>query len=55
MILFSYSVFDRCSGAYDRPFFAISDAAAIRSFSDIAVAADHPIGAHPEDYTLFRS
>ena len=49
-----YSIFDTASGLYSRPFFTQSDAEAIRSFSDIAVDAEHPIGRHPSDYTLFR-
>ncbi len=49
-----YSIFDTASGLYSRPFFTLSDAEAIRSFSDITQDAEHPIGKHPEDYTLFR-
>ena len=49
-----YCVFDRASGIYDRPWCANSDGAATRSFTDICSDADHPIGKHPEDYTLFR-
>jgi len=49
-----YSIFDNASGLYSRPFYAQSDGEAIRSFSDIACDADHPIGMHPADYTLFR-
>ncbi len=49
-----YSIYDTASGLYSRPFFTPSDAEAIRSFSDIAVDAEHPIGKHPEDYTLIR-
>lgn len=49
-----YCVFDRASGAYDRPWCARSDDEAVRSFTDIASDADHPIGKHPEDFTLFR-
>ena len=37
-----YTIFDTASGA------------AMREFSDLAVNADHPIGKHPEDYSLFR-
>ena len=51
---FVYAVFDRASGVYDRPFVGQGDGAVMRSFGDIAVSADHPIGQHPEDYTLFR-
>ena len=49
-----YTVFDSASASYDRPFVAPSDNAAIRSFSDIAVGDEHPIGKHPEDYSLYR-
>ncbi len=49
-----YSIFDSASGLYSRPFFTQSDAEAMRSFEDIATDADHPIGKHPEDYSLFR-
>ncbi len=49
-----YSIYDTASGLYSRPFFTPSDAEAIRSFSDIAQDAEHPIGKHPEDYTLYR-
>ena len=49
-----YAIFDRASGIYDRPWCAHSDQAAIRSFTDIAQDAEHPIGKHPEDFTLFR-
>lgn len=49
-----YSIFDTASGLYSRPFFTQSDAEAIRSFSDIATDAEHPVGKHPSDYTLFR-
>ena len=49
-----YSIRDRCSAVYDRPWVAHSDAAAIRSFTDIATDKEHPIGRHPEDFTLFR-
>jgi len=49
-----YSIYDTASGLYSRPFFTQSDAEAVRSFKDISLDADHPIGKHPEDYTLFR-
>ncbi len=49
-----YSIYDTATGLYSRPFFTQSDGEAIRSFSDISSDADHPIGKHPEDYTLFR-
>ncbi len=49
-----YSIYDQASGLYCRPFFTQSDGEAIRSFQDISTDAEHPIGKHPEDYTLFR-
>ncbi len=54
MLLNMYSVFDSASGIYDRPFFAVSDGAALRSFGDICLDAEHPIGKHPEHYSLFH-
>ncbi len=54
MRLFIYCVFDSCSGVYDRPWCAQADGVAIRSFGDIAGDADHPIGKHPEFFSLFR-
>ena len=54
MILFAYSIYDTASGAYMRPFMMQSDGQAIRSFTDIAMDAEHEIGKHPEDYALFR-
>ena len=49
-----YTIFDVASGAYMRPFFGASDGQAIRSFTDISQDADHEIGKHPEDYSLYR-
>lgn len=54
MKLFMYSVFDSAAGFYERPFVARAEGEAIRSFKDIAGNAEHPIGAHPEHYKLFR-
>ncbi len=49
-----YSIFDQATGLFSRPFFTQSDGDAQRSFTDIAQDAEHPIGKHPADYTLFR-
>ena len=49
-----YCIFDQASAVYDRPFCALADAAASRSFSDIAMDAEHPIGRHPEHFSLVR-
>ncbi len=49
-----YSIYDTAAGAYARPFFCTSDAEAQRGFSDITMDAEHPVGKHPEDYSLVR-
>jgi len=49
-----YTIYDQAAGAYLRPFFMQSDGQAMRTFTDIATDADHDIGRHPKDYSLFR-
>lgn len=49
-----YTIYDVASGVYMRPFFAKADGEAMRSFADLAVDPQHPVGAHPSDYTLFN-
>lgn len=48
-----YSIFDVAAGVYQNPFTSKTHGEVTRSFSDIAQDAEHPIGQHPEDYTLF--
>ncbi len=54
MLQVVFTVHDSCSGVYDRPFVGRSEADAIRSFGDIAMDAEHPIGKHPEHFSLYR-
>ena len=54
MKLNAYTIYDVASGTYTRPFFCQADGQAVREFKDLATNEEHPIGAHPEDYTLFR-
>ena len=54
MKLNAYTIYDVASGIYMRPFFSPADGQAIRGFKDIATDADHEVGKHPEDYTLYR-
>ena len=54
MKLNAYTIYDVASGVYMRPFFSQADGQAVRGFKDIATDADHEIGKHPEDYTLYR-
>lgn len=49
-----YAIIDTASGVYDGPFKGLSDAQMIRVFSDLCTDAEHPIGAHPEDYSLIK-
>lgn len=53
MIINCYSIYDNQVDAFpDAPFFARSHGEAIRIISDITNNKEHPIGKHPEDYTL---
>lgn len=54
MKLTIYSIFDKATEAYMRPWFAQSDGQAIRMFVDEARKPDTEINQHPEDYALFR-
>lgn len=54
MKLYAYCIYDRKSLIYNAPFFAVSDGAATRSFSDLANDPQTTIGRHPGDYVLFR-
>ena len=49
-----YTIFDVAAGAYTRPFYCQSDGQATRMFTDLACDADHEVGKHPEDYSLYR-
>lgn len=49
-----FSIFDCKTEAFAQPFFAVARGAAERAFSDIVNDANHPIGRHPADYTLFE-
>jgi hypothetical protein len=54
MKLNAYTIFDVASGVHMRPFFSQADGQAVRGFKDIATDAEHEVGKHPEDYTLYR-
>ena len=49
-----YIVYDSKTELYDKPTFAPNNGTMIRSFTDVANNKQHPIGQHPEDYTLFN-
>lgn len=48
-----YSIYDSAAGSYMNPFVMQSDAQALRAFTDIATDAEHDIGKHPEDYSVW--
>jgi hypothetical protein len=54
MKLNAYTIYDVAAGTYMRPWFAGSDGEALRGFKDVCADANHPVGQHPEDYTLYR-
>lgn len=49
-----FTIRDGACEAFMRPFFAQAAGAAIREFADLANNPEHPVGQHPEDYTLFE-
>ncbi len=53
MIVKCYSIFDGAAKIYTQPFCCGNDEVAIRHFATSVNNIEHPIGAHPGDYTLF--
>ena len=49
-----YTIFDSAAQVFMHPIFQQADGQAVRTFSDLAVNAEHPVGQHPEHYSLFR-
>lgn len=49
-----YAIFDSAGRIYDGPIPGQSDGFMNRKFSDLCLNADHDIGKHPHDYTLFH-
>ena len=49
-----YALFDSKAKAWLPPFLGNSDEDAKLSFAVLCRDADHPVGRHPADYTLFR-
>lgn len=53
MILKIFSIHDNKAQAFRTPFYLHQEGEAIRAFQDMANDLKHPVGQHPEDYTLF--
>ena len=49
-----YSVFDKATMAYMRPWSAMSDKQAVRMFEDLVHDDQTDISKHPEDYSLHK-
>lgn len=54
MILRIYAIRDKAVGAFMQPYFARSDAEALRSFQDAVSDVKSPFHAHAEDYDLYH-
>lgn len=54
MLLQVYTIFDSAAKCYQRPFYCQADGEALRAFVDLAEDKEHPVGKHPEDYSLWR-
>jgi len=53
MMLYAYSIYDNKALQYHPPFFASTDAAAVRSLNDLVNDSSTTIGRHPSDYVLY--
>lgn len=53
MIYFAYSVQDKAAGTFNAPFYAQTDAVAIRQFRNVILDQSHQFGMNPEDYDLY--
>lgn len=53
MILNAYTFYDIKTRYYSRPFFEVTDAAAVRILSDLVNDPSTQIGRHPADYVLY--
>lgn len=54
MRLNAYTIYDSAAKAHQRPFFVGQDGEAMRAFQDLVNDEKHPVGMHPEHYSLFR-
>lgn len=54
MILQIFSVFDTKLAAFNVPFFARTEADAVRSFADLVADPRTRVAQHREDYTLYK-
>lgn len=48
-----YTIYDRKALAYHQPYYAITDAVAVRTFADAVADPNAIFGRHPNDYVLY--
>ena len=53
MLLKVFSIYDSATKAYHQPFFMLTNAEAIRAFSNMAIDPESNICKHSSDYHLF--
>lgn len=53
MITRLYAIYDRKAVVYHQPFYAITDAVAVRTVSDVVADPNAPFGRHPNDYVVY--
>ncbi len=49
-----YSIYDTASGIYQKIIQARADGEVMREFQNMCDDESHPVGQHPEDYSIFR-
>jgi len=49
-----YSIFDTASGTYQKVITSRADGEIMREFQNLVDDEKHPVGMHPEDYSLIR-
>lgn len=54
MITNIYTIFDSKAGFYNKPFYMVNDAVAMRSMGDMLQDPNTELARNPEDFTLFK-
>jgi len=54
MIMQIFSIFDKKTAIYSKPFYCLTMAEAIRTFGDAVNEPESPFFKHPEDYDLWQ-
>ncbi len=54
MIMNIFSIYDKKTAVYSKPFYCLTTAEAIRTFGDAVNERESPFYKHPEDYDLWQ-